>query len=119
MDDRSNGPNELVSGTLRVGVALSTALLGSGLLWTLLLGGRPDDAPVARTASGDVHWNVALLLGGLLVLMATPIVRLAACTYHYRRVGDSRFATVSAGVLLVVAASILLSVFGVVGQRGH
>ncbi|MCC6731469.1 MAG: DUF1634 domain-containing protein [Chthonomonadales bacterium] len=115
------GPHAIVSATLRAGVTASSALLVAGLAWTagIMLADRPLPPPVARDArTGAVHWNVLLLLAGLLVLMATPVARLVAASWYYRRAGQRPYAIIAAVVLVIVLASILLSVTGVVAPGG-
>lgn len=77
------------------GIATSTALLATGLVWQL--------AAPSRRAPG------LLLAAGLLILMAIPVVRLliAAATFVHER--DWFFATLSGVVLLVIMGSIVVA----------
>ncbi len=77
---------------LGIGVLASTVCLAAGLVLTLL---RPADGP-----------QRALLTTGLLLLMATPIARVAVSAVIYTRRRDWVFAALTAIVLLELFASI-------------
>lgn len=78
---------------LRAGVSVSAALLGAGLLLTL-----------AGLWPGARAW---LLHVGLLVLMATPILRVAVSATEYLRQRDWFFFTTSVAILLVLATTVI------------
>lgn len=78
---------------LQGGVRLSALLLGAGLLLTLV-----DRSPDTR------HW---LLHSGLLVLMATPILRVVVSVVEYLHLRDWFFFATSFAVLLVLAATVI------------
>jgi len=103
-------PEDLIVRTLRTGVGVSFALLLAGFAWTvgLALAGRVPP-PTVRDAGG-VHGNVMLLLAGLLVLMATPILRILAAWHAFSREGDRRFARLALAVLAIVLASTAVGV---------
>lgn len=84
---------ELLGRVLVGGVVLSAAVLGIGLI--VQLTGR------------DAH---LLLRAGLIVLMATPILRVAVSLVEYLRMRDWFFATTAAAVLLVLLTSVLVAV---------
>jgi uncharacterized membrane protein len=112
MSQQPNDPNALISGTLKAGVAISFTLLLIGLLWTveIMVTGGQAPAPVAQDpVSGAVRGNVVALLAGLLVLMATPVLRIVAALWYFEAARDRRYAFISATVLFIVLASILLS----------
>jgi uncharacterized membrane protein len=122
MDDRSQrrkaategGPNEAVVLTLKVGVAVSFTLLLAGLLWTLALSlpsGKMPAQTVRDPNSGMLYPNTLLLHAGLLALMATPILRVIAALRYFWLHRDARYSLISAAVLLVILASILISIF--------
>ena len=83
---------------LGIGVLASTACLAAGLVLTLL---RPAGGP-----------QRALLTTGLLLLMATPIARVAASAITYTRRRDWVFATLTAIVLLELFASVAAALHG-------
>jgi uncharacterized membrane protein len=78
---------------LRVGVYASSACLGLGLLLSLTTG--------AVAVSG---W---LMTGGLMMLMATPVARVAASVVEYGVHRDWTFFTLTAIVLLELCAGIV------------
>lgn len=91
-------PFERIMGRLLgVGVTISTALLGAGLLMTL-------------TAPGEA--SAELLKAGLLVLMATPVTRVVLACAEFTRTRDWLFAAASLGVLAVLATTVWVAVTG-------
>lgn len=78
---------------LGVGVRASTVCLIAGLLLALVL--------------GESMLSTLLLHGGLLVLMATPVARVAAAVVDYGFGRDWIFFTLTALVLLELSASII------------
>lgn len=78
---------------LGFGVRASAVLLGAGL--ALFLVGRTP-------ATADL-----LLRAGLIVLMATPVLRVALSVVEYARVRDWFFLTTATAVLLVLLATIV------------
>jgi uncharacterized membrane protein len=94
-DDR--GFESSLGRLLGIGVLASTACLAVGLLLTLL---RPADGP-----------QRAFLTTGLLLLMATPIARVAVSAVTYARRRDWVFAALTAIVLLELFASVAAALF--------
>jgi uncharacterized membrane protein len=78
---------------LGVGVSVSSICLAAGLLTTLAGGG----SVVAR----------ALLHAGIVVLLATPVVRVAVSSVGYARQRDWLFVTLTLVVFLELVATIL------------
>jgi uncharacterized membrane protein len=76
-----------------VGVSVSSICLAAGLLMTLAGGG----SSVAR----------ALLQAGIVVLLATPVVRVAVSSAGYARRRDWLFVTLTLVVLLELVATIV------------
>jgi uncharacterized membrane protein len=107
------GPNldAVVHGLLIVGLAISSLLMLTGLALDVVLRRQiptaiPNIAEVfARLVAGRPSGFLSL---GLLVLIATPIVRVigSMLTFVYER--DWRYAVISTLVLLIVGASLLL-----------
>ncbi len=115
----------LLGNLLRAGVILSVVLLSAGLVTTLVR--HPDYlsdpqalsrliAPGAafphtlHDLAGELRQGRgrALMTLGLLVLIATPILRVAVAAVAMLAVGDRRFALFSGVVLLVLVAAMLL-----------
>lgn len=82
---------------LGIGIGLATALLGTGLVLTLV-------------APGDMaSW---LLNAGLLVLMATPATRVVLACGEFVRTREWFFALASIGVLGVLAMTVWIAMHG-------
>lgn len=90
-DDSQNRLETRVGQTLRVGVRASTLFLVLGLFISLV-----SDAPVAQ-------W---LLSAGLVILMATPIARVAATVVEYASARDWTFFALTSIVLVELLAGI-------------
>jgi uncharacterized membrane protein len=80
---------------LRAGVTVATACLASGLALWLATGG----------ASRYAAW---LLTAGLIVLMTTPLARVAASVVAYVKLRDWFFATTTFLVFVVLVAAWLV-----------
>ena len=100
--------------SLRAGVVASGLLLGAGLVAGTVRGRPPfqreplpPGAALAAAAAGD---GAALIDLGLLVLMATPVVRVAVLAVGWAAAGDRRFAAVAAAVLALLGVSLYLGV---------
>jgi uncharacterized membrane protein len=100
--------------TLLMGLAFSTFLLGVGLALALLRGqprpvGPPPSAAVLlwRAAGGD---GSAWMELGLLVLMLTPVLRVAVLAFGWWLSGEKRFALVALVVLGLLGMSLALGV---------
>jgi len=110
---------DVVSGVLIVGVVVSAALVASGFGAALLVGwegslrGLPPSA-IEPTDFGAV-WTglleirpVAIAQAGLLVLLATPVARVAASIVAFALEGDRLYVVITTTVLAIL----LLSIFG-------
>jgi uncharacterized membrane protein len=94
----ANGGTRLERALARIlggGTVLSATLLGAGLLLEL-----------AGAASG---FAVRLTGLGLVILMATPLVRVAASVVEYLLARDWLFAALTATVLLTLLASVVVA----------
>lgn len=102
--------NEIVHGVLIIGLATSTALMLLGLGLALFY---QRDLPTAVPNIGDVLGRVAALRPsgflalGLLVLIATPILRVVGSIGAFVYERDWRFAAITSLVLAVLAVSLL------------
>ncbi len=99
---------------LRLGVYLSIALLVAGVVALLVAGisplaGAPRFDPTAIPADLVDLRPDGLLWLGLLVLVATPSVRVLAALVGYLRSNEPRMAAISLLILVVIAASIALA----------
>jgi uncharacterized membrane protein len=95
-DNRGQGGLELAIGrVLRVGVAASSVLLVVGLLLTLVH--EADDiAPVVLTIA-------------IVILLATPVSRVAISVVEYVRERDWLFVALTSIVLLTLAGSVVVA----------
>jgi len=96
---------------LLAGIAVSVALMAAGLAFGLLKGGG---IPRGVVPLGDLPRAArglspaAFLSLGMIVLIATPFVRVAGSLIAFVREGDCRYVVVTAVVLAVMCASVLL-----------
>jgi uncharacterized membrane protein len=90
---------------LRAGVVISAVLVGSGAVWYLAVhGGDPVNVrPAAPMERGGPH---LLMLAGLVVLIATPVTRVAFSLAAFLLERDYVYVAISSFVLLVLLASI-------------
>jgi uncharacterized membrane protein len=109
----------LVSRVLAIGVATSAILITAGFLaalafgWQASLVGAPA-SPAPLTDFGAV-WSglvavrpVAVVQLGLLVLVATPVVRVATTCAAFVLEGDRTFAALTAIVLVILLAGLVI-----------
>ena len=115
--------NDAIGKVLRYGVVLSSAVMAAGL--TLLLLAPPPGAPgslqgLLDTNFGKPTLNAAALIGGItggnpisvlqlgtLILLATPLARVAASALLFLRDGDPLYV----GVAVLVMATLLVAIF--------
>jgi uncharacterized membrane protein len=109
----------VVSGVLIVGVTTSVILLTTAFVASLLVGWdgslvgaadriRPDSDFSGLVGSLVRLRPIAIAQLGLLVLVATPVVRVMASVVSFALEGDRPYA----GVTLTVLAILLVSLFG-------
>jgi uncharacterized membrane protein len=103
--------NDMVHGVLVVGLLISTALLLIGLGLSLWLTGG---LPTAVVGPGEALRGlatlspVAFLSLGLMILMATPAIRVLGSVIVFLWERDWRYAAITLLVLSVMIASVLL-----------
>jgi uncharacterized membrane protein len=109
----------LVSTILIVGVGLSATLIAVGFLTSLvvgwegsLVGAGPGATPLTDFASMPASLVALRPIGiaqlGLVILIATPVLRVAASAVAFTIEGDRLYA----GITLAVLAILLVSLFG-------
>jgi uncharacterized membrane protein len=109
----------LVSGVLIVGVVTSATLITAGFVAAMLVGwdgsllGRSPTDASATDFSGIVDGLIALrpiaiAQAGLLVLLATPVLRVAASVAAFTLEGDRLYAAITLVVLIVLLTSLFL-----------
>ncbi len=103
--------NEAVHGILIVGLAISTVLMLIGVFGDLLFNrtmptAEPDPAQILQRII-ELRPSGFMSLG-LLVLLATPIVRVVGSIFAFAYERDWRFAGITLLVLTIVLSSILL-----------
>lgn len=118
-DDRAAAPpvhvmdpvERTVHLVLLAGIAISVALMAAGLVVGVLKGGGMPRGvvPLADLPGAVRSLSAAALLSlGLIVLIATPFVRVAGSLVAFVREGDCRYVVITAVVLAVMCASVLL-----------
>ena len=114
MRDTSTRLRSAIHHALRAGVVASAVLLVAGLASIWLRGeALPDGLPphFGAVVRGALRLDGPSLLAlGLLVLMSTPVVRVAVLAAGWLLEGDRRFAAVAAAVLAILLASMALGV---------
>jgi uncharacterized membrane protein len=111
----------VIAAVLRTGVLTSVALLVLGTLLTFARHPGLWSAPLDLAASAgstvplaDLPAGLAALRGsavitlGLIVLVLTPVIRVAASLILFLRQRDRRFAAITGAVLLILLLSFLL-----------
>jgi uncharacterized membrane protein len=84
----------VISNVLRIGVWSSMALIASGSGWHFLAGGTSSAA--------------RLVTAGLVLLIATPVLRVAASLVLFALERDRAYMLITAVVLLTLALSFIL-----------
>jgi uncharacterized membrane protein len=108
-----------VSAVLRTGVVLAAALTSAGFAMSLLvgwqgslLGGSPATSAAAEfsgLAPGLLALRpVAFAQLGLVVLLATPVLRVATSVVGFWLEGDGLYVAITLGVLAILLGSIFL-----------
>jgi uncharacterized membrane protein len=109
----------VVSRVLIVGVGTSAALIAIGFVGSLLVGwdgsmlgaraggGAPTDFGTIQAGLWALR-PVAIAQAGLLVLVATPVVRVAASVIAFTLEGDRLYASITLAVLAILLTSLLI-----------
>jgi len=85
--------DRVLSLTLKFGAYAAFALIVAGLVLQLV-----------------VPWGVRMTTAGLLVLLATPVLRIIVACLQFLRERDFRYALVSFGVLAIVVLAYVLGI---------
>ena len=110
---------DIVSGVLIVGVVTSATLIAIGFAASLVVGwegslrGLPatQATPTDYAAVGQGLLElrpIAIVQAGLLVLLATPVMRVLTSVFAFALEGDRLYVSITLGVLGIL----LLSIFG-------
>jgi uncharacterized membrane protein len=109
----------VVSTVLRTGVVTAAALTAVGFAMSLLVGwnGSLLGAPPTASAPTDFSYLVSGLLAlrpvafaqaGLIVLIATPVLRVATSVVGFWLEADRLYVAITLGVLVILLGSIFL-----------
>ena len=110
----------VVSLVLALGVGVSATLIGAGFVAALAVGWQGSLIGVATTARASttdfggltsrlgILEPLAIVQLGLLTLLATPVVRVAASVVAFASEGDRLYTAITAVVLAILLASIFL-----------
>ena len=109
----------VISGVLIVGVAISAALIAFGFAASLIVGwdgsirGLPTstlaDSDFSRVGPGILELRpIAFAQGGLLVLIATPVVRVVASFVAFVLERDRIYAAITLAVLTILLVSLFV-----------
>ena len=110
----------VVSLVLALGVGVSATLIGAGFVAALAVGWQGSLIGVATTTSASttdfggltsrlgILEPLAIAQLGLLTLLATPVVRVAASVVAFASEGDRLYTAITAIVLAILLASIFL-----------
>jgi len=99
-----------LSWVLRTGVLLAALLVSVGALWYLMVDGQREILWDCALKGVDVHRGLSptgLIHLGLLLLILTPVARVALALGLYLEERDWTFALITFWVLLVLLGSLL------------
>ena len=107
---------QIIANLLRAGVALSAAVVAAGGVWYLASSGATvadygQFHPEVRGPGslGTLPGPLALIQTGLLLLIATPVVRVIFALVGFALERDRIYVGITLGVLMVLAYSILIA----------
>lgn len=116
-DDGNHYAERWTGRILRIGVWTSAGIMILGLLLAATIpsssASAPSDPSLRELASRLLSSSLdpmTLLFAGLVLLMFTPIVRVATAIVAFARERDWRFVAVSAFVLLLLGGEIVYSI---------
>ncbi len=107
----------IISGVLRGGVVLSAAVILLGVVLYYLRNPRANPAiaqpeafphSLAAVLAGLAHADgLAIIVLGLLILLATPVIRVAVSIVAFALEGDRLYVAITALVLLILVVSFI------------
>lgn len=97
---------------ITIGTYLGVGLLAVGVVLLLAAGISPLDSPPPLEPGAALEALVTLqpegfLWLGIVIVIATPVARVAAALVGYAEAGDRRMALVSAAILAVIGLAVL------------
>ena len=109
----------VISAVLMVGVGISAALIAIGFAAALAIGWQGSLVGAAPTAAPTTDFSnlparlallepAAIAQLGLLVLLATPVARVAVSVVGFGLEGDRLYAAITLAVLLILLTSIFV-----------
>jgi uncharacterized membrane protein len=108
----------LISQVLRGGVVLSAMIIGIGMLGVVLQHSNQTSSLLAFDSLGAVWHGIlagnplAVIMAGLLVLLATPVLRVAVSMVAFALEGDFRYVAITCLVLMILLVSFALGKAG-------
>ena len=110
LDDRPQELEVRIPKLLRAGLLASSALMAAGLVWLAFRGAPPDGAfdlvDLGRLlAAADPRGVIGL---GMLLLLLTPLARVAASLLYFARQRDRLYVALTATVLSTLVAAVAL-----------
>lgn len=108
----------MVAWLLRVGVSVSATCIAAGALWSVVAGGTGYPAGQYPTSIGGIWLGLmaakplALVVLGLLLLIATPVLRVGLSVIAFRMEKDRQYVWITLYVLAVLVISFLLGKAG-------
>ena len=109
--------NRLISYSLRTGV-LASAVLGSAGLTAWAVSGFGSlstigGSSVATTIASSIYGNAAgLIYLAIVVLVATPVFRVALSTFYFTQSGDRTYVVITLAVLTMLIFALASGVSG-------
>jgi uncharacterized membrane protein len=110
--------DRVIARLITVGTLLGVTALSIGVLGMIRAGISPTELTyppldlAALPADLLALQPVAFLWLGLIIVIATPVVRVAAALVAFSQQGHPRMALISAGILVVIGAGVILGVTG-------
>ncbi len=108
--------NKIIAGILRLGSVVSIVFMAAGLVLFLAAGGSLPEVSVIgfrQALAGVPAFDpVALMTLGIVVLLFTPVFRVAGALFSFLLLEkDLTYALISLGVLLILATSLFIPGF--------
>lgn len=114
IDNENNNVEVIVARCLQIGVALSAVIIFAGLLMFLLTGQSGYPGSTYPTSINNVFHGVimlkpyAIILLGLLILILTPVFRVAVSIIAFFKEKDYLYVGITSVVLIILIVGFLL-----------